>query len=217
MIWFVTGNGIDFFDGNRFEKVISWEFNPWVFSNRICFEDSNGLIWIKVATADGFELKWIDARTKEEQTDAPAILKYYRGNFYDIAVGTENSLLILDQQGQLWEIVEEKEPELRFSKHGDRLAFCSMEFNRHVIWLYERNSGEKKTDCFVQYIAVRRGVPDFTVKISDETHRPQVLPDGTLWTVGKRDFGKITPDQPLELHPISRITRLILKIMQTFF
>ncbi|MFN7326995.1 MAG: ATP-binding protein [Chitinophagales bacterium] len=197
LIWLVTGEGIDLFDGSQFEQVMEWEFNSVVYQNRICFEDADGLLWIKIVREEGVFFRWIHSRTKEIVQQVPELFRACKGEYVDIAQGPDQSVLLLDKQGQLSKVKRGNEVEILFSGNGAGYSFCSTTYNDSVIWLNKKGSKEKKSDYYLQYTGILRDKQVIEHIASDVSHRPYVLPNGTLWTVGKVDYAKIVLGQPV--------------------
>lgn len=203
LIWLVTGEGIDLYDGHRFESVIEWELGALSYQNKICFEDADGLLWIKIVREDKVLFKWVNTRTKLVVQEVPELFRKCKGEYVDIAAGPNHSLLLLDGQGQLWKVAENADPIILYSGVGRVNYFCSTLHNDSVIWLCGIGSKDKKTDYQLSYWAI---LPDNKViehVISDISHRPQVLSNGVLWSVGKHDYARITPGQPIVYRPIA--------------
>jgi signal transduction histidine kinase/ligand-binding sensor domain-containing protein/AraC-like DNA-binding protein len=195
LIWVVTGNGIDLFDGVQFEQVMQWEFSSVAYNNRICFEDEQGILWVKVAREDRLQLRWMNAKTKEELLQPPPLFQKWNGDCVDIAAGPAGSLLLLDRQGRLWKVREEADPELLYTSNWIESSFCSHTRNDSVIWLYNKGTRERKSDYFLLYTVIFEDKQVMEYVATDVSHRPFVLPNGTLLTVGKTDYAKIIPGQ----------------------
>lgn len=197
LIWLVTGEGIDLFDGSQFEQIMEWEFSSVTFQNRICFEDSEGLLWIKIVREDGVFFKWIHARTKQIVKEVPDILRECVDEYVDLAKGPDNSLLLLDKQGRLWKKIRNSEPILLFAREGTTFSFCSSIYNDSIIWLYDFFCKEKKDKHSVEFVGISWDNQVVTYTTPDPTHRPFILADGTLWTIGKVYYAKIVVGKPV--------------------
>lgn len=205
LIWLVTGSGIDLFDGTRFESVMEWEFSSVAYQNRICFEDADGLLWIKIVREERVYIKWINSKTKQIIGSEPELFRGCKGDYVDIAAGPDHSLLLLDKKGQLWKAIKGSETQLIFSGSGGGFYFCSAVHNSSVIWLHNKGTREKKSDYFLSYTGILKDKQVVEYILPDVSHCPYVLPDGTMWTLGKNDFGKIVPGLRAQYEPISAV------------
>ena len=203
LIWLVTGEGIDFYDGHRFESVIEWELGALTYQNKICFEDSGGLLWIKIVREDEVLFKWINTRTKLVVEEVPELYRICKGEYVDIAAGPNHSLLLLDWQGHLWKVAENTDPVILYSGIGGEHYFCSTLHNDSLIWLYHIAPKDKQTDYHLRYLAILPDKNVFEHIIPDISHRPQVLSNGVLLTAGKHDYAYITSGRPAEFRPIA--------------
>lgn len=185
LIWMVTGKGIDLFDGVEFECVMNWDFSPQVFQNRICFEDEEGLIWVKLMLDSRVIFKWINTRTKQVVDQAPALFRSCKGEYIDIAAAPAHTLLLLDKQNQLWRVKKGAEPALLFSGFGSEFAFCSHQNNDSIIWLQNHVVKERESVSYIQYTGVLPKKQVVLFDTPDHSHRSLVNSDGTLWSVGK--------------------------------
>lgn len=203
LIWMLTGKGIDLFDGVEFECVMSWDFSPYVYQNRICFEDEEGLIWVKLMLDSRVVFKWINTRTKQVVDQAPALFRSCKGEYIDIAAAPAHTLLLLDKQNQLWRVKKGAEPALLFSGFGSEFAFCSHQNNDSIIWLQSQIVRERESDSYIQYTGVLPGKQVVLFNTPDRSHRSFVNSDGTLWSVGKYYYARIALGKPVEYKPVS--------------
>ena len=160
-IWLVTGNGLQFYDGHVFKKIIDW---PVIMSPRetsILFEDNSGRLWINTAgTFRVVNTSTLIHRNASEVVQAPP-----GDRIADIMAAGDNTVYLATENGLLVEFDPEKgsQRELFRSKKG-AFSFFRGSGQAQALWLrFNATAGGLAEICSVE----KSGSILFSDKISD--------------------------------------------------
>ncbi len=141
-IWLLTANGLVFFDGAIFMDVLSWTISERSVRYSIQFEDRDGNLWLRMPAGSVVEYKWINIHTFSVSGVPPFWLKTSIGCVFDVASGSDGSLLTCSYDGVLSR--QDKEGHIRelFREPGNQFVFVHPGYNDEIIWLTTQTSGD---------------------------------------------------------------------------
>jgi hypothetical protein len=194
IMWFVTANGLNVYDGSSFHKAMDWGIPNMPWDIRIRAEDKLGRLWLQYNR----EFHVIDIRSRKRiQPDNISQL----GKIKDVGTNWNNKLLIINTQGELWVENSANGWTKLCSLPDKHTYFASSKFRGSSIWLVSKQSDDGHMD----FIALNP-----TGKLISRTHIRYIisgawftLDDDELLLVNREAYGRLSPNGDLRMNPIN--------------
>jgi signal transduction histidine kinase/DNA-binding response OmpR family regulator len=202
-IWLIDERGLVFFDGVNFNTILNLPSTSQSCSTRICFEDMQGNLWIRIQGLFEVQYKFINIYTNAVKEGLPQPFDGVKGPVFDLALGPDQSLLICDEAGGLWQINSKGESKLIYTCDSKKFLFCNSVNNAKFIWISPQDSiGIAPVFTAVDYtgLSCRFVSPDIT-------HVSLPARDGAIWSVGHSSFARLEPFKTAEYKRIDTVVK----------
>jgi signal transduction histidine kinase/DNA-binding response OmpR family regulator len=202
-IWLIDERGLVFFDGVSFNTILNLPSTSQSCSTRICFEDMQGNLWIRIQGLFEVQYTLINIYTNAVKEGLPQPFDGLKGPVFDLALGPDQSLLICDEAGGLWQINSKGEPKLIYTCDSKKFLFCNSVNNDKYIWISPQDPvGMAPVFTAVDYtgLSCRFVSPDIT-------HISVPARDGAIWSIGHSSFARLEPFKTAEYKRIDTVVK----------
>lgn len=137
LMWMLVSNTLNYFDGKKFHKVLDKELNLHYTNNKICFEDTDGDIWVKTENS-GRDTSFILINSITGKIYSPR--KKYGNSFptfvNDAKLGARNTIWLSNTKGELLQYTPGKKSKRIYNvKSNEPLRIIQIDTVRNLVWL----------------------------------------------------------------------------------
>jgi len=137
IIWLVTANGLNVFDGEAFYMAMEWPLPASHLEISIRAEDAVGRLWVRFKERASYVFRLVNIYTREIEDIKSALDASKTGMPVDVAFDAFNRMLLINEAGELWR----RDTADRWGKIAvgfDRTwDFCAPTMPERVIWLHK--------------------------------------------------------------------------------
>ena len=198
VMWLLSETGLTRFDGKQFKLMVNERFNLDYTKNEICFEDSDGDLWISsYGEKNKIEYTLVNTITGKIRTAQQKLGKLLPPNALHIKYGGSGSFWITTTAGELLKITPGKPTKRIHHQQGSIFSILAVDSVRQSIWLEDGSYDEEyklinqqgKTICTHKIASLQNGLLD----------KKGVFRFYTL-----HNLGFISPDGKLQQQPIQQ-------------
>ncbi|WP_044233393.1 response regulator [Haliscomenobacter hydrossis] len=202
LMWLLSETGLTRFDGKQFKLMVNERFNLDYTKNKICFEDSDGDLWISnYSQKNKIEYTLVNTITGNIRNAQQKLGKLLPPNALHIKCGGSGSFWITTTAGELLKITPGKPTKRIYHQPGSIFSVIAVDSVRQSVWLaisdqdgsydeeYKLINQQGKTICTYKITLLQNGLLD----------KKGVFRFYTL-----HDLGSISPDGKLKQQPIQQ-------------
>lgn len=202
VVWFVTANGLNVFDGQRFYLVLSWPQMKLPDEVRICLEDELGQLWILRRRDGKAGLSLVDIRMRTAQKVPAGFLPIPESDIFGLAGNAAREKFLLSESGNCYVLSGQKS--WKKIKGGLRgFFFVQAAFPGDMIWLTNYDS-EFRPSIFQALNSKGKIFAPISVP---GVYSYQVMADDMLWVVQKEDALFLSPDGHIDRQALGTFSK----------
>jgi signal transduction histidine kinase/CheY-like chemotaxis protein len=140
LVWLVTQNGLNVFDGHRGYTVTSW---PALISHRVFLfrmEDHKQVLWLRYFDGEHVSFRIFDIRTREELSLGQRLDTQQVGFPVDAACDKDGLVLIINSKSELWKEQKDGTWKCLSNELGNFRTFCVGKQLGERIWVSTENT-----------------------------------------------------------------------------
>lgn len=137
IIWLVTANGLNVFDGEAFYRAMEWPLPASHTGVSIRAEDAKGRLWVRFKDRDTHIFRLINIYTREIEDIKSALDASSAGVPVDVSFDAFKRMLLLNEEGELWR----RDTTSVWEKVAEGLdrsyEFCAPVMPEGAIWMFK--------------------------------------------------------------------------------
>ncbi len=205
LLWLVTQNGLNVFDGHKAYLVSGW---PALVSPRIIqirAEDNRGMLWMRYYDERVLLIRLFDSKSRVEVSLCNRLDTLQTGTPVDVTTNSEGLLLLINTRGELWKESSNGSWQLFSTSLGRFKTFCGGMQRGDMVWLSNENTCQKPGDIDIITVS-SDGKSDFITSLSNY-NTASVASNGMLWVHCTDKSGFVKPTGQISWLPITRILK----------
>lgn len=198
IIWFVTANGLNAFDGTHFYLALEWPLLKSPHELSIRLESHGGRLWV-MSPGGEQPSHIVDVHTRKAIPFSTYMDTTVVGMPTDVAIDQNQRLVILNTKGECWiQLAGRQWKKIQTGLQG--LQFVQPHLEAHLIWVGDRMSGIKA----IQFRAFTDTGKPVLRKMISGVRSYQKWDGNAIWIWGNDRMGFIYPDGTEKWTPLAK-------------